>query len=126
MGANEGVPDEDVGWLVVDGVEEREGVGEVSGRGKGAELDELALGEEGVVETAFDDEGVDLFEAGDVGAFGKQIQMRVVFKKLVWRVRGRKKVNKGRGKTRHHHRFLLPIATDKIFFLLVIFRILFS
>lgn len=64
MGANEGVPDEDVGWLVVDGVEEREGVGEVSGRGKGAELDELALGEEGV-----DDEGVDLFQDGDVGAF---------------------------------------------------------
>lgn len=49
--------------LVLDGVEEREDVGEVRGR-MGAEFDELALGEEGV-----DDEGVDLFQDGDVGAF---------------------------------------------------------
>ncbi|KAG2407913.1 uncharacterized protein HKW66_Vig0027350 [Vigna angularis] len=69
-GLKEKGEDEDVG--VLDGMEERERVGEVLGRGKGAELNELALSEEGIVETRFDDEGMDLFEGSDVGAIGEE------------------------------------------------------
>jgi len=96
VGPNEGVTDEDVGML--DGMEEREGVGEVLGRGKGAELNELALSEEGIVETRFDDEGVDLFEGSDVGAIGEETEIRVVLEKVVGRIRGGgEKVENGRG-----------------------------
>jgi len=41
-------------------------------------LDELALSEEGIVETRFDDERVNLFEGSDVGAIGEESEMRVV------------------------------------------------
>lgn len=95
MSADEGVADEDVG--VLDGMEEREGVGEVLGRGKGAELDEFALSEEGIVETRFDDEGMDLFEGSDVGAIGEESEMRVVLENAVGRIRGGgEKVKNGR------------------------------
>lgn len=59
------------------------------------------------METGFDDEGVDLFEGGDVGAFCEEIDIRVVFDKFVGRIRGGEKVENGvRGtKTRYRHCF---------------------
>lgn len=97
MSADEGVADEDVG--VLNGMEEREGVGEVLGRGKGAELNELALSEEGIVETRSDDEGMDLFEGSDVGTIGEESEMRVVLENSVGRIGGGgEKVKNG---TRH-------------------------
>lgn len=59
------------------------------------------------METGFDDEGVDLFQGGDVGAFCEEIDIRVVFDKFVGRIGGGKKVENGVGgtKTRYRHCF---------------------
>lgn len=85
MAPNYGVPDEGVG-LVWGGAEEGEGVGEVAGGGEGAELDELAEGEEGVVEAGFDDLGVDLLEGVDVVALREECEGWVVLEESVGRV----------------------------------------
>lgn len=59
-------------------------------------MDELALGENGVVETGFDEESVDLLEGVDVVAFGEEVHERVVFDEFVGRVGAGKKVENGR------------------------------
>ncbi|KAJ1413025.1 hypothetical protein SESBI_19955 [Sesbania bispinosa] len=98
VAANEGVPDEVVKGLFFgcNGVEEGESVGEVTRRGNGTEVYEFALCEGCVVEASFDEEGVDLLQSVDVVAFQEEVDKRVIFEKLVGRIRAGKKVKNGR------------------------------
>lgn len=88
MASNDDVPDEVIELLLLlwDGMEEGESVGEVAGGGKGAELDKLGLGEESIMETGFDEVGVDLLQGLDIVALGEEIQRRVMLKELVWKI----------------------------------------
>lgn len=84
MAANEGVPDELVGFL--DGIENGDGIREVAEGGERAKLDELALAERGVAEAGFDELGVDLSKGKETLAFGEKVKRGMGFEELVWRV----------------------------------------
>lgn len=77
------------------GFEHRESVREIAERRHGAEVDELALCERGVVEAGFDDLRVNLFEGLDAFTFGEKVEGRVILEELVWRIRARKNMKNG-------------------------------
>lgn len=81
---DDGVPDYGVGF--VDGVEDEEGVGEVAEGGDGAELNELAQRELGVVEASFDEVGMCLFDGLGASASGEERKRWMVLEVFVWRV----------------------------------------